>query len=235
MGRAKIEIKRIENKTNRGVTYSKRRKGLIKKAYELSVLCDTDVALLMFSPTGRLTSFSPKQRIEDVFSRFLNLSERDKGRMMHGTNPAAASTTCQIHQELRQEINALLQQIHVAEEKLSMYEPDPGKMTSMEELEACEKQLETLLISVVKRKMSLSSKVKASEEESNEVDLLSYDDAFNQPQIFDCGTTSERNNVFSSTMVPPDIKGSKSNMNAEKGQAINDNNILSWPYMSPFK
>ncbi|WMV27069.1 hypothetical protein MTR67_020454 [Solanum verrucosum] len=217
MGRAKIEIKRIENKTNRGVTYSKRRKGLIKKAYELSVLCDIDVALLMFSPTGRLTSFSPKQR------------------MMHGPNPAAASTTSQIHQELRQEINALLQQIHVAEEKLSMYEPDPGKMTSMEELEACEKQLETLLISVVKRKMSLSSKVKASEEESNEVDLLSYDDAFNQPQIFDYGTTSERNNVFSSTMVPPDIKGSKSNMNVEKGQAINDNNILSWPYMSPFK
>ncbi|PHT84170.1 hypothetical protein T459_12613 [Capsicum annuum] len=62
MGRAKIEIKRIENKANRGVTYSKRRKGLIKKAYELSVLCDTDISLLMFSPTGRLTSFSPKQR-----------------------------------------------------------------------------------------------------------------------------------------------------------------------------
>lgn len=41
-------------------------------------------------------------------------------------------------------------------------------------------------------KMNLSSKVKASEEESNEADLLSYDDAFNQPQIFDYGTTSER-------------------------------------------
>lgn len=67
MGRAKIEIKRIENKTNRGVTYSKRRKGLLKKAYELSVLCDTDVALLMFSLTGRLTSFSPKQRCYVTF------------------------------------------------------------------------------------------------------------------------------------------------------------------------
>ncbi|KAM3237908.1 agamous-like MADS-box protein AGL66 [Capsicum chacoense] len=181
MGRAKIEIKRIENKATRGVTYSKRRKGLIKKAYELSVLCDTDISLLMFSPTGRLTSFSPKQRIEDVFSRFLSLSLRDRGSalldreqllrsqnllgMMRGTNPAvAASTTSQIRQELKQEINALLQQIHVAEEKLSMYEPDPGKMTSMEELEACEKQLESLLISVMKRRMDLSSKMEASAE-----------------------------------------------------------------------
>ncbi|RZR80154.1 hypothetical protein BHM03_00006092 [Ensete ventricosum] len=54
MGRGKIEIKRIENTTNRQVTFCKRRNGLLKKAYELSVLCDADVALIVFSTRGRL-------------------------------------------------------------------------------------------------------------------------------------------------------------------------------------
>ena len=58
MGRVKLEIKKIENPTNRQVTFSKRRNGLIKKAYELSVLCDIDVALIMFSPSGKLTQYS---------------------------------------------------------------------------------------------------------------------------------------------------------------------------------
>jgi MADS-box transcription enhancer factor 2B len=58
MGRVKLPIKRIENNTNRHVTFSKRRNGLIKKAYELSVLCDIDIALLMFSPSRRLCPFS---------------------------------------------------------------------------------------------------------------------------------------------------------------------------------
>ncbi|RWR96248.1 floral homeotic protein AGAMOUS-like protein [Cinnamomum micranthum f. kanehirae] len=58
MGRGKIEIKRIENTTNRQVTFCKRRNGLLKKAYELSVLCDAEVALIVFSNRGRLYEYS---------------------------------------------------------------------------------------------------------------------------------------------------------------------------------
>ncbi|XP_021637027.2 MADS-box protein AGL42 isoform X1 [Hevea brasiliensis] len=58
MVRGKIEMKRIENATSRQVTFSKRRKGLLKKAYELSVLCDAEVAVLIFSQKGRLCEFS---------------------------------------------------------------------------------------------------------------------------------------------------------------------------------
>ncbi|THU52932.1 hypothetical protein C4D60_Mb10t09110 [Musa balbisiana] len=58
MGRGKIEIKRIENTTNRQVTFCKRRNGLLKKAYELSVLCDADVALIVFSSRGRLYEYA---------------------------------------------------------------------------------------------------------------------------------------------------------------------------------
>jgi len=62
MGRGRVELKRIENKINRQVTFAKRRNGLLKKAYELSVLCDAEVALIIFSNRGKLYEFSSTSR-----------------------------------------------------------------------------------------------------------------------------------------------------------------------------
>ncbi|CAD6209309.1 unnamed protein product [Miscanthus lutarioriparius] len=58
MVRGKTQMKRIENPTSRQVTFSKRRNGLLKKAFELSVLCDAEVALVVFSPRGKLFEFA---------------------------------------------------------------------------------------------------------------------------------------------------------------------------------
>ncbi|XP_074584430.1 MADS-box transcription factor 50-like [Curcuma longa] len=58
MVRGKTEMRRIENAASRQVTFSKRRSGLLKKAYELSVLCDAEVAAIVFSPRGKLYEFS---------------------------------------------------------------------------------------------------------------------------------------------------------------------------------
>ncbi|KAL8161444.1 hypothetical protein V2J09_012933 [Rumex salicifolius] len=58
MGRGRVELKRIENKINRQVTFSKRRGGLVKKAHEISVLCDAEVALIVFSNRGKLFEYS---------------------------------------------------------------------------------------------------------------------------------------------------------------------------------
>ena len=63
MGRGKIEIKRIENQNNRQVTYSKRRKGLIKKAKEITVLCEAAVSVVIFSSPSKLYEYcSPSTR-----------------------------------------------------------------------------------------------------------------------------------------------------------------------------
>lgn len=62
MGKGRVELKRIENKINRQVTFAKRRNGLLKKAYELSVLCDAEVALIVFSTRGKLYEFSSTSR-----------------------------------------------------------------------------------------------------------------------------------------------------------------------------
>ncbi|KAK3437248.1 hypothetical protein EUGRSUZ_C01942, partial [Eucalyptus grandis] len=62
MVRGKTQMKRIENDTSRQVTFSKRRNGLLKKAFELSVLCDAEVALIIFSPRGKLYEFLSSTR-----------------------------------------------------------------------------------------------------------------------------------------------------------------------------
>ncbi|KAG4906510.1 hypothetical protein JHK82_055152 [Glycine max] len=53
MGRVKLKIKRLENTNGRPATYAKRRNGIMKKAAELSILCDIDIILLMFAPNGK--------------------------------------------------------------------------------------------------------------------------------------------------------------------------------------
>ncbi|KAJ3705785.1 hypothetical protein LUZ61_009490 [Rhynchospora tenuis] len=71
MGRGKIQIKRIDNSTSRQVTFSKRRNGLIKKAKELSILCDAEVGVIVFSSTGRLYEFaSPPSTIPSIMDRY---------------------------------------------------------------------------------------------------------------------------------------------------------------------
>nr|AGA61754.1 apetala 3 [Cornus kousa] len=71
MARGKIQIKRIENSTNRQVTYSKRRNGLFKKANELTVLCDAKVSIIMFSSTGKLHEFiSPSTTTKQLFDQY---------------------------------------------------------------------------------------------------------------------------------------------------------------------
>ena len=58
MGRGKTQMKLIEDRTSRRVAFSKRRSGLHRKAFQLSVLCDAEVALIVFSPGGRLYEFA---------------------------------------------------------------------------------------------------------------------------------------------------------------------------------
>ncbi|KZV49755.1 hypothetical protein F511_07306 [Dorcoceras hygrometricum] len=145
MGRSKLPIKKIENTTNRQVTFSKRRYGLIKKAYEIAVLCDIDLALIMFSSSGRLSHFSGRKRIEDVIFRYLNLSDRDRGGTIHNK------------EEIQKEIHDLRNQLESAEEQLRIFEPESEKFASMAEFQSCEVRLVEALRRVTQRKSFLLS------------------------------------------------------------------------------
>ncbi|KAH9676067.1 Agamous-like MADS-box protein AGL8 [Citrus sinensis] len=70
MGRGRVQLKRIENKISRQVTFSKRRAGLLKKAHEISVLCDAEVALIVFSTKGKLYEYSTESSMERILERY---------------------------------------------------------------------------------------------------------------------------------------------------------------------
>eukprot|EP00474_Spongospora_subterranea_P010857 CRZ11315.1 hypothetical protein [Spongospora subterranea] len=68
MGRRKIKIEMIADKRNRTVTFNKRKLGLMKKAIELSVLCGTDIALVIFGQESvyKFSTFD----FNTIFSRY---------------------------------------------------------------------------------------------------------------------------------------------------------------------
>ncbi|XP_073059720.1 agamous-like MADS-box protein AGL62 [Primulina eburnea] len=73
MGRQKIKIAKIEVKNHLQVTFSKRRSGLFKKASELCTLCGVEIAIIVFSPAGKVFSFG-HPNVELIVERFLNIN-----------------------------------------------------------------------------------------------------------------------------------------------------------------
>ncbi|CAN4114140.1 unnamed protein product [Withania somnifera] len=78
MGRRKVEIKRIQDKNSRQVAFCKRRKGLLKKAKELSILCDVDVAVVIISNRGRLHEFSSTNSLTGILQRYKSHTEAER-------------------------------------------------------------------------------------------------------------------------------------------------------------
>ncbi|KAL6644006.1 hypothetical protein ACP70R_018772 [Stipagrostis hirtigluma subsp. patula] len=81
-GRGRVELRRIENSVSRQVTFSKRRRGLAKKAHELAVLCDADVALLVFSDRGRLYHYATHASMDRVLDRYERHLLSEAGHVM---------------------------------------------------------------------------------------------------------------------------------------------------------
>jgi hypothetical protein len=74
MGRRKIDIVRIENERHRQVTYTKRKTGLLKKATELAILCDAQVAVMIFSQNQKLCVYSSAP-MEQLMKQYKDYSE----------------------------------------------------------------------------------------------------------------------------------------------------------------
>jgi hypothetical protein len=69
MGRKKIQIQPIKEDRSRQVTFLKRRNGLMKKAYELSILCDCEVALVIMTSTNKTIQYSSSD-FDTILHRF---------------------------------------------------------------------------------------------------------------------------------------------------------------------
>jgi hypothetical protein len=55
------------------VTFSKRKYGLMKKAYELSVLCDCEIGLIIFSSQNKLVQYASTD-MDQILLRYTNVS-----------------------------------------------------------------------------------------------------------------------------------------------------------------
>ncbi|KAI4295373.1 hypothetical protein L6164_035426 [Bauhinia variegata] len=141
MARKKIEIKKIENITARQVTFSKRRKGIFKKAQELSTLCDAEIALIVFSATGRLFQFASSS-MESVIERHILRSEvHDK--------LDEPSTELQLMSRDYSTLNKLLEE---KTQELRRLNGEELQELNLKELEKLEDLLKTCLSRVTKAK-----------------------------------------------------------------------------------
>ncbi|WOL19980.1 MADS-box protein SVP [Canna indica] len=141
MVREKIQIKKIDNTAARQVTFSKRRRGLFKKAAELSVLCDADVALIVFSSTGKLFEFCSSS-MQQILEK-------------HGTHSKNLEKQDQLFLDLNlvdDKYAGLNKQVTEANLQLRQMRGEALESLTVEELRQLEKKLETGLSRVLDRK-----------------------------------------------------------------------------------
>ncbi|CAI9101656.1 OLC1v1039027C4 [Oldenlandia corymbosa var. corymbosa] len=145
MVRGKTQMRRIENATSRQVTFSKRRNGLLKKAFELSVLCDAEVALIIFSPRGKLYEFASSS-MQGIIERYQSHAKEI---------PVSNPTIEQDVQHLKHETETMLKKIEQLESAKRKLLGDGIASCSLEELQKLEQQLERSVNCIRQRKMQV--------------------------------------------------------------------------------
>uniref|UniRef100_K9LWR7 AGL2-like protein 1 n=1 Tax=Iris fulva TaxID=92176 RepID=K9LWR7_9ASPA len=146
MGRGRVELKRIENKINRQVTFTKRRNGLLKKAYELSLLCDAEVALIIFSNRGRLFEFCSSSSMLKTLERYQKCS--------YNASEAKASKDTQDQNDYQEYLKLRARVELLQRSQRNLLGEDLGELNT-KELEQLENQLEISLKHVRSTKTQL--------------------------------------------------------------------------------
>nr|ASZ79988.1 MADS50 [Bambusa oldhamii] len=144
MVRGKTQIKRIENPTSRQVTFSKRRNGLLKKAFELSVLCDAEVALVVFSPRGKLYEFASAS-MQKTIERYRT----------HAKDKISSKTVQQDIEHVKADAEGLVKKLEALEGYKRKLLGEKLEECSIEELHGLEVKLEKSLHSIRGRKTQL--------------------------------------------------------------------------------
>ncbi|KAG2566443.1 hypothetical protein PVAP13_7NG191700 [Panicum virgatum] len=148
MARGKVQIRRIENPAHRQVTFSKRRMGLLKKANELSVLCDADIGVIVFSPHGMMYELATNGNMQVLVERYKTAFGETQGASRRKKKPQA----------IPQEVLALTREIELLQKGLRYKygESDINHM-SLGELHSLESNLEIWVQNIRSQKMQIMS------------------------------------------------------------------------------
>ncbi|KAM6588044.1 hypothetical protein CsatA_010649 [Cannabis sativa] len=158
MVRGKTQMKRIENAASRQVTFSKRRNGLLKKAFELSVLCDAEVALIIFSPRGKLYEFASSRcfSINKTIERYTQRRTKDGGSCLTSNKTISEDDHHDLQAAVSKEDSfSMAKKIdHLEVSKMKLL-GDGLESCSFQELHQIENQLERSLAKIRARKNQL--------------------------------------------------------------------------------
>ncbi|XP_039690522.1 MADS-box protein SVP isoform X3 [Medicago truncatula] len=140
MARQKIKIKKIDNATARQVTFSKRRRGIFKKAEELSILCDAEVGLVIFSTTGKLYEYA-SSNMKDIITRY--------GQQSHHITKLDKPLQVQVEKNMPAELN---KEVADRTQQLRGMKSEDFEGLNLEGLQQLEKSLESGLKRVIEMK-----------------------------------------------------------------------------------
>ncbi|KAL2513361.1 Agamous-like MADS-box protein AGL12 [Abeliophyllum distichum] len=146
MARGKIQMKKIENPVHRQVTFCKRRAGLLKKAKELSVLCDAEIGVFIYSSDGKLYDLATKGSMQGLIERYMKCNR---------TGVQTGQPNDKQVMDLKEEISMLKQEIDVLQKGLSFVSGGGTSSTTLNELNDLEKHLEVCIYHIRSTKMDI--------------------------------------------------------------------------------
>ncbi|KAM3211509.1 hypothetical protein ACQJBY_064960 [Aegilops geniculata] len=139
MARGKVQLRRIENPVHRQVTFCKRRAGLLKKARELSVLCDADIGIIIFSAHGKLYDLATTGTMDGLIERYKSAS--GEGMAADGCGDQRVDP--------KQEAMVLKQEIDLLQKGLRyIYGNRANEHMNVDELNALERYLEIWMFNI---------------------------------------------------------------------------------------
>ncbi|BAF22747.1 mADS-box transcription factor 26 [Oryza sativa Japonica Group] len=144
MARGKVQLRRIENPVHRQVTFCKRRAGLLKKARELSILCEADIGIIIFSAHGKLYDLATTGTMEELIERYKSASGEQ------------ANACGDQRMDPKQEAMVLKQEINLLQKGLRyIYGNRANEHMTVEELNALERYLEIWMYNIRSAKMQI--------------------------------------------------------------------------------
>nr|XP_004243447.1 agamous-like MADS-box protein AGL66 [Solanum lycopersicum] len=166
MGRNKIVMKKIEDSTSRKQFYSNRKDSIVKKSNELAVVCGTDVGLLMFSPSGQLTTYSSKESIEDIMIEAMNKSVNPRPipnlneqllmqSLKQSKSEGQMVGKIAIAEAHEKKLNELKETLREAQQKIRYCNPQVENISSVQEAEAYEQFLRSNMEQIQQSKAKL--------------------------------------------------------------------------------
>ncbi|KAJ8625320.1 hypothetical protein MRB53_033850 [Persea americana] len=194
MVRGKRQMKRIENPVHQQVSFCKRRRGLLKKAKELSILCDADIGIIIFSKHGKLYELATKGTMHGMIEGYKET-----------WSAAEAEEEAHKSLELKQEVDVLKQEIQMLQMGFRYRFGNRSENETLDELHGMERYLENRIRLVRTEKMQNMFQevqlLRNKEEMLEAANEFLQGKALEQNFIFNMPPATAGNGVFDGTPV----------------------------------